>query len=240
MMNPEREPMVERSYHIRLELFKKAFIAFQKRFVYPRNWLLTAVLGAVALVYLDSVTQNPSNYLAMALLVVCAAMIAILWFNPRKIRKNLFDSLQELENDTYHVCFYENSMTISTEDMPPLPAAKEQKAVSTLADDIYAAENPQEEEASVENPVESEESNGFRPLFEGEEAAAPQSDKIEPTVIQFHKNVKVIEYSEYFMVYLVKQMFYVVPKEAFNEDELIRLRCIFTDSLGERFHPMKQ
>ncbi len=227
--------MLERSYHIRMELFKKAFIAFQKRFVYPRNWLLTAILAAVALVYLDSVTQNPSNYLAMFLLVACIAMIAVLWFNPRKIRRNLFDSLQELENDIYHVCFYENSMTISTEDMPVLTDAKEKNDVSTLEDDIYAAENPKDEEAA-EN---GEDLNGFQPLFEGEAPPVPQHDVIEPTVIRFHKNVKVIEYSEYFMVYLVKQMFYVIPKEAFTEDELIRLRCIFTDSLAERFHPVK-
>lgn len=230
-MNLDREPMIERSYHIRLELFKKAFIAFQKRFVYPRNWLLTAVLGAVALVYLDSVTQNPSNYLAMILLVVCAAMIAILWFNPRKVRKTLFDSLQELENDTYHVRFYEDGMTITTEDAPPLLPAEE--TVSTVEDDVFEAENPPEEIQSAAD------TNGFNPLFATDTPQPIKTEEIEPTVIHFHKNVKVIEYSEYFMVYLVKQMFYVIPKEAFNEDELIRLRCIFTDSLGERYHPMK-
>ncbi len=222
-MLTDREPMLQKSYHIRLELFQRAFVAFQKRFVYPRNWLLTAVLAAVALVYLDSVTQNPSNMLAMVLLVVCAAMIAILWFNPRKVRKTLFASLQELENDTYHVRFFEDGMTIITEDAPK-PEAEEIKESQSDDSDTEASDGAV---------------NGFNPLFDMDVPQPVNADAIEPTEIRFHGNVKVYEYSEYFMVYLVKQMFYVIPKEAFTEDEMTRLRMIFTEGLAERYHPMK-
>lgn len=235
-MNLEREPMIQRSYHIPMELFKKAFIAFQKKYVYPRNWLLTAVVAAVAIVYLDSVTQNPSNYMAYVLLAVCLAMIAILWFNPKKVRKNLFASLSELENDTYHVRFYEDGMTIATEEIP-LPAAESETSTAVETNEKSAAElDTQTEAAPEENNADT---NGFQPVFDGENAENAQPESIEPTVISFHKNVKVLEYQEFFMVYLVKQMFYVIPKSEFTDDELIRLRCLFTDALAEQFHPAK-
>lgn len=224
-MHTDREPMLQKSYHIRLELFQKAFVNFQKRFVYPRNWLLTAVLCAIALIYLDSVIKNPSNHLAMLLIVVCVAMITILWFNPKKVRKTLFASMKELENDTYHVCFFEDGMTIMTED-----------AAAPEEEEIASEEEITESQSDAEG---SDATNGFNPLFDTEDVKPIQADAIEPTEIRFQGNVKVYEYSDYFMVYLVKQMFYVVPKEAFTEDEIIRLRLIFTEGLAEKYHPMK-
>lgn len=233
-MNLEREPILQRSYHIPLELFKKAFIAFQKKYIYPRNWLLTAVVAAVAFVYLDSVTQNPSNYMAYLLLAVCVAMIVILWFNPKKVRKNLFASLAELENDTYHVRFYEDGMTIATEENP-LPTV-ETETETDIIETAVAEQNTKTEAAAEEKTSDQTE---FQPVSVEENAEDVEIQPIEPTVISFHKNVKVLEYQEYFMVYLVKQMFYVIPKSEFTDDELIRLRCLFTDALAEQFHATK-
>ncbi|MDD5947000.1 MAG: YcxB family protein [Oscillospiraceae bacterium] len=224
-MHTDREPMLQKSYHIRLELFQKAFVNFQKRFVYPRNWLLTTVLCAIALIYLDSVIKNPSNHLAMLLIVVCVAMITILWVNPKKVRKTLFASMKELENDTYHVCFFEDGMTIRTED-----------AAAPETEETASEEEMTEPQADAEG---ADATNGFNPLFDTDDVKPIQTDAIEPTEIRFQGNVKVYEYSDYFMVYLVKQMFYVVPKEAFTEDEIIRLQLIFTEGLGEKYHPMK-
>lgn len=228
-MHTDREPMLQKSYHIRLELFQKAFVNFQKRFVYPRNWLLTAILGAIALVYLDSVIKDPTNHLAMLLIVVCLAMITILWFNPKKVRKTLFVSMEELENDLYHVCFFEDGMTIATEDA----------AISGAEEPAPAEEAITEPQPDTDTESTSERTNGFNPLFDTDAPQPITADAIEPTEIRFQGNVKVYEYSEYFMVYLVKQMFYVVPKEAFTEDEIIRLQQIFTEGLAEKYHPMK-
>ncbi len=228
MLN-DREPLLQKSYHIRLELFQKAFVNFQKRFVYPRNWVLTVILGAIAVVYLDSFTQNPSGMLAPALMVVCIAMIVILWINPKKVRRTLFASMQELENDTYYVRFFEDGMTIMTEDAPK--SAEEKTAP------IEEERAEPQTDAAAESA--EEQANGFNPLFHVDVPDPVTVDAIEPTEIRFHSNVKVYEYSDYFMVYLVKQMFYVVPKDAFTEDELICLRKLFAESLAEQYHPMK-
>lgn len=227
-MLTDKEPMLQKSYHIRLELFQKAFVDFQKRFVYRRNWLLTAVLGIIALVYLDAAIKDSSNHLALLLLVVCIAMITILWMNPKKVRKTLFASMAELENDTYNVCFFENGITIMTEDAAPLEV--EESVPATKHTDL---------EPDTDTEKNPERTNGFTPLFDTDAEEPIADHSIEPTEIRFQGNVRVYEYSEYFMVYLVKQMFYVVPKEAFTADEIIRLRSIFTEGLAEKYHPMK-
>ncbi len=229
-MLSNREPMLQKSYHIRLELFQKAFVDFQKRFVYPRNWLLTVILGAIAAVYLNSVLKDPSNMLALVLMVVCIAMIAILWFNPKKVRRTLFASMQELENDTYHVRFSEGGMTIQTEDAPK---SAEEEDAAPAEDEIMEGQPDAAKESAEET------ANGFNPLFEMDAPEPVDAETIEPTEIRFQGNVKVYEYGEYFMVYLVKQMFYVVPKDAFTEDEITRLRLIFTQGLAGKYHPMK-
>lgn len=229
-MLTDREPILQKSYHIQLELFQKAFVDFQKRFVYRRNWLLTAVFGIISLVYLHSIMKDSSNHLAMLLLAACIAMITVLWVNPRKVRRTLFASMAELENDIYNVRFFEDGMTIMTEDAVP-PAE---------AETLFDAED---ERIELQPDTDAEDNtartNGFHPLFDGDTQESITDHAIEPTEIRFQGNVTVYEYSEYFMVYLVKKMFYVVPKEAFTEDEMIRLRLIFTEGLAEKYHPMK-
>lgn len=226
-MNQNREPQIQRSYHIPLSLFQKAFITFQKKFVFPKNWILSAILAAVAVIYVDAAIKDPSNYLSYLLIVICIAMICVLWYNPRKLRRSLFESMKELEQDVYHLCVYEDGLTIATEDQP----------------DSAVEGKDQSEEESVEwneenIPSESDQ-NGFRQLFDEEnQPNAPVG--IEPTVIPFEKGVKILEYADFFMVYLVKRMFYVIPKSEFSEDEQIRLRILFTDRLAESFVPMKE
>ena len=50
---------------------------------------------------------------------------------------------------------------------------------------------------------------------------------IPPTEIFFEDRVKIHEFAEYFMVYLVKRNFYVIPKKDFSEDEIETLKKLF-------------
>ncbi len=227
-MNQNREPQMQRSYHIPLSLFQKAFITFQKKFVFPRNWILSAILAIVAFIYVDAAIKDSSNYLSYLLIIICISMIFVLWYNPRKLRRSLFESMKELEQDIYHLSVFEDGLTIATEDQPE-PAADMQEQSDT----------EEVSECSEENAPSESDQNGFRQLFDEVDVSnAPM--QIEPTVIPFEKGVKILEYPEFFMVYLVKRMFYVIPKSEFSEDEQIRLRILFTDRLAESFVPMKE
>lgn len=206
-MNHNGEPLLSKSYHIPLSLFDKAFRAYQKKYVYPRNIVMSCVFGGIAAVYAIAAFKDPENTLAYILIVVCVAMILNMWYNPMKVRRNLMESLKELENDIYHFSLFENCATISTEDTP-----KPVESVETDAD-------AQETEISAE-PIPETDSDGFNQLFEETESAEP----IPETELPFDLSLKIHEFDDFFMFYLIKRNFYVVPKAEFSEDELKLLR----------------
>lgn len=47
-IQPEKEPVLGFEYDVKNEEEEKAFIAFQKKFVYAHNWKVTAAFGVVA------------------------------------------------------------------------------------------------------------------------------------------------------------------------------------------------
>ena len=191
-----KTPLLERSYHIPLAMFDDAFRNFQKKYAYPQNFLLTAVLLAVAGVYVHAVIKDNTQTLAYILILTCAAIIIVRWYRTLKLRRSVHEALKE-------------GLEIRTEDAP----AAEESAPE--------AEVPAEPEpADGEKP----DGNGFQQLFPEEPA---EDEPIPPTEIRFGNGVKIHEYPEYFLVYLVRSNFYVIPKKDFSEDETAQLRKIF-------------
>lgn len=122
MEETQKTILPEKRYHIPFEMFKAAFIAFQKRYVYPRNYVITALLLAACAIYTVSILQSSSTEQPMYGFVVlcCLVMCAFQWYNPRKIRRNLLEAVREIEEDTYilRVCpeFIEIGTLLPEED----------------------------------------------------------------------------------------------------------------------------
>ncbi|MBE6854648.1 MAG: hypothetical protein E7501_03220, partial [Ruminococcus sp.] len=114
-----------REYAIPLDLFEKAFVAYQKKFVYPRNWVITLVLLVVIGIYVHAALQDPENMLSYILIMMSAAVIFITWFNVKKIRRNLMNSVRELEDDRYRLTITEEGFLLRTL-LPEQPAAVEE------------------------------------------------------------------------------------------------------------------
>lgn len=205
-----------REYAISLDLFEKAFVAYQKKFVYPRNWVITLILLVVIGIYVHAALQDPENMVSYILIMMSAAVIFITWFNVKKIRRNLMNSVRELEDDRYRLTITEEGFLLRTL-LPEAPAAAE------------------EAEAELkEKTDESEDKNGFNPVF-GEDTF----DEIPPSEFLFTQNIRVKEYEEFYSLYLEKGMFYVIPKNAFSEEELREIEALLTEKLEKRFIPMK-
>ncbi|MBQ5334403.1 MAG: YcxB family protein [Oscillospiraceae bacterium] len=198
------KPLIERRYHIPLAMFQEAFRSFQKKYVYPRNIVLSVVLAAVAGVYVKAVVDDPSQKLAYLLIVACAAMILITWYNTFKLRRSVTEALREVENDTYEMKLYPDRMTVLAKD----PEGGD-----------YVIEERKPAEAQPETDGDG---NGFQQIFP--EKPAEDAELLEPTEIRFGKNVKLHEYGSFFMVYIVRQNFYLLPKEAFNAEEQTLIR----------------
>lgn len=203
--------LLERSYHIPLAMFDDAFANFQKKYVFPQNILLTVVLAAIAGVYVHAIIKDNTQTAAYLLMVVCIALILVRWYKTFRLRRSVHDALKEVENDTYTLSVYEDGIVIRTEDAP---ADRE----------ISAEEAPAEEASALEKP----DGNGFAQLFPEEPASA--KEPVPPTEITFGTGVKIHEFSDYFMVYIVKQNFYVIPKKDFSDSEIKQLSEVFSKS----------
>lgn len=203
-MNKSGKPILTRSYHIPLAMFDDAFRAFQKKYVFPQNILLTAVLLAIAGVYVHAAVKDNTQTLAYLLVVACVAIILVRWYRTFKLRRSVHEALKDVEQDTYELSVYDEGLVIRTKDAPK-PATEEA---------------PAEPEPEAPDTAEKPE-NGFQQLFPEEPA---DSEPVPPTELPFGTGLKIMEFPEYFMAYVVKQNFYVIPKKDFSDDEIAKLK----------------
>lgn len=108
------EPVLSFQYDVKNEEEEKAFLTFQKKYVYKHNWKVTAAFSVVAVLFLVSIIRNPSGYLNWVLMFICLFMIFATWFNTVRIRKYLVSALKNLEDDKYIFTLYDDRFRIET------------------------------------------------------------------------------------------------------------------------------
>lgn len=205
-----KNEILKRSYHIPLSMFDEAFRCFQRKFVLPMNLVFTVILLVLAADFIWSAIKEPGNTTAYLLTVICLALVLVRWYRMFKLRRSMHIALTEIENDRYELTVYEDGLTVRTEDAPR-----------------PEAESGEESEPAepAEQTHDEEQSSGFQKLFPDEPVQA--EDAPPPTEIYFGKGVKLLEYPEFFMVYLVRSNFYVIPKKDFSENEIRQLSELF-------------
>lgn len=202
------EPLISREYGIPTSLYGTAFKVFQKKYVYPRNRIMTAVFAGVAVYYIYSASKDMENMLYWFLAAVCLALIASLWYNPHKLRKNLIKSVENISDDLYRIEIFDDKMTVEM-IMP-------------------------ETESGTEKEEKTDDDEGIDTEF-----FAQEENQNEKTVINFGSNVAVIEKQDFFLVYILKSVFYIIPKNAFSDDENKTMAEHFEDKLGKNFIKQK-
>lgn len=193
----EDEALVKKRYSIPYELFGEAFTVFQKKFVFPRNLIMSVLLLIFAAGNVLNIMYGNGETIGYVLVLVCIALAFINWYNPRKLKRNLMESVKGIENDVYTLTIYPERIVIGT---------------------VLEPENEKE-------PEEYEEVFGEIPIKED----------IADTEIYLNKNVKVIERKNFFMIYIKKSMFYVVPKETLTQEEIEIMNLHFQKQLDKNF-----
>lgn len=124
--------LLEKQYRIPFELFREAFTAFQKQFVYPRSYLTMAILALICVLYgYFVVTGSDSGRpLYCMVIMVCLTMIAFQWYTPKKVRRNLMEGIREIEDDEYRLRIFPEYLEIGT-ILPP------EEAEHAEADDLF-------------------------------------------------------------------------------------------------------
>ena len=109
--------LLEKQYQIPFELFRDSFTAFQKKFVYPRNYAVMAVLLIVCAVYVYFIIwgdENTDRTLYFMIILFCLMMTAFQWYNPKKIKRNLLEAVREIEQDEYRLRIFPEYLEIGT------------------------------------------------------------------------------------------------------------------------------
>lgn len=61
------------------------------------------------------------------------------------------------------------------------------------------------------------------------------SEEIPPTVLEYDKNMRVIEQEQFFLICEGKERFYVLPKKALYDDQIFAMRHFLRQKLDKRF-----
>lgn len=104
----------EKEYTIPFEIFREGYTAFQKKFVFPQANITAVAFIILAVIFVVSIIQDASQYFAYLLAMVCLAMAVRQWYNPRKLRRNLFESFQAMGETVYKISVSESYADIST------------------------------------------------------------------------------------------------------------------------------
>ena len=129
----DKNLLLEKQYQIPFDMFRNAFIAFQRKFVYPKSYVIMGILAAVIGVYAYFIVyggENANRSLYCMIILFCLVMMAFQWMNPRKIRMKLMEGVKEIENDQYRLSVYPEYLEIGT-ILPP------EDAESAESDDLF-------------------------------------------------------------------------------------------------------
>lgn len=188
VLNSSEEVVKTLKYSITLDQFVYAFKQFQKKYVFPKNYAMTAGFGIILIAYVYQIIKDPNFQVAWFLSLVSAAAIISIWWNVYSIRKKLIKSIKDIKDDQY-------TTTLTKKDI----------SIQTDAVEIT--------EGQEENP-----------------------SPVSPTVINFELDMPdVIEDKNMFIVYLKKQMFYVIPKNDLSEEEISAVSETFKNAIGKRY-----
>ena len=188
----EEKYKLEKEYSISANTFREGYLAFQKKYIYVKSYIFMGIFTLLAADFIYAAVKDPKNYFAYLLIVICLSLAFREWYNPRKIRRSLVDTVKELGEPIYKIGVGESFVDISTVSVP---------------DGI--------EEETGEGETESDESS-----------VSEESDLPEPTRIPADEKMNILEYDEFFLLIYGKAVFYIIPKENFEEKELEVIRNI--------------
>lgn len=123
----EENYKLEKEYQISPEIFDKAYRSYQKKFVYPKNYIFMALFLILAADFVYAAVKTPENRLVYLLIVVCIALAFREWHNPKFVRKRLSETLKDMGMPVYKIGIGEGFVDISTVEEPEVSDEKEEE-----------------------------------------------------------------------------------------------------------------
>ncbi len=133
MTEENKALLIEKQYKIPFAMFREAFTAFQKRFVYPRTYLVMGLLLVICCVYgyfIAYGSEGANRSLYCMIILFCLVMMGFQWYTPRKVRRNLMEGVRQIEDDKYRLRIYPEYLEIGTL-LPP------EDSTEDVSDDLF-------------------------------------------------------------------------------------------------------
>ena len=205
----EENYTLEKEYTVSPDIFDKAYKSYQKKFVYLKSYIFMGIFLLLAADFIYAAAKNPENTLVYLLIVVCIALAFREWHNPRFIRRRLYETVRDMGKVVYKIGVGDGFIDISTVDD------------GTSGDDDENDEGEDSggnaEESSAEKTEDTE---------ENQNEISPEAEELMPEKSRLNtkENYSLLEYDEYFLLMQGKEVFYILPKAGFSEDELEIIR----------------
>lgn len=203
----EEKYKLEKEYSIPPELFDEAYKAYQKKFVYKKNYIFMCLFLVLAADFVYAAVKQPSNTMAYLLIVVCIALAFREWHNPRFIRRRISDTVRSMGKVVYKIGVGSGFVDISTVDMG---------FEDDDNDDDTQYHSNDTDTADPENSADDDDDND---IIENEQDMFPEKSRINTD-----DGYRLLEYDNFFLLMQDKKVFYILPKTGFSEDELQIIR----------------
>lgn len=105
---------LEKTYKIPADIFREGYREYQKKYVYPKSYVFMGLFLVLAANFVYGAVKAPDNFLAYLLIVVCLAMAFREWYNPRKTREAVMESVHEMGNPLYKLTVTDDALEFST------------------------------------------------------------------------------------------------------------------------------
>ncbi|MEG0614599.1 MAG: hypothetical protein RR540_02490 [Oscillospiraceae bacterium] len=112
--NITETPLLTLNYGITEEEYKTAYKAYQKKYVFQKSIIYSAIFLVIILLFLQQVLVKPDYTVAWFCIAVCVIIAGYGWFEPFSIRKHVFKSLENIRDDQYTTDFFDGRIRIST------------------------------------------------------------------------------------------------------------------------------
>jgi len=185
----EENYIFEKEYSISPEIFEKSYLAFQKKYVYPKSRIFALIFLFLTADFVYAVLKDPTNYFTYILVFTCLAFAVREMVNPARIRNQYVDTVEEMGEIVYKIGLGRNYVDIATVSAPEI------------------LRDPQESYEETDGQENSE-----------------NDDMPDASRIMTDNNFNLFEYNEFFLMFYGKEIFYIVPKEGFSEQETELIR----------------
>lgn len=114
--NPfEGKEGVEIFYNLRADEVKKCLLLLQKEQIFKRNYIYTAVLAVIFILYLITVIQDPTYTMGMFMLALSAGVIVLIWMMAWRYRSSQAKAVSSVTED-FNMTVYDTGILVHQEN----------------------------------------------------------------------------------------------------------------------------